>query len=58
MRKGQVLEIAGKRAVVQVSLPLNPKLNESNHPFLTSRFSKEPQALTTCTLIVSSQVMS
>ena len=43
VRKGQVLEISGKRAVVQVI------------PF-SFRFSKEHQALITSTLIVSSQV--
>ena len=42
VRKGQVLEIAGKRAVVQV------------HSLLF-RSSKEHQVLITCTLIASSQ---
>jgi hypothetical protein len=50
VRKGQVLEIAGKRAVVQVSL----------FSSLTSstRSSREHQALIICTLTLSSQVMS
>ena len=42
VRKGQVLEIAGKRAVVQVNLPL-------------PRSSRALLALTTSTLTVSSQ---
>ena len=42
VRKGQVLEIAGKRAVVQVYI-------------YTYRSAKAPPALTTSTLIVSSQ---
>lgn len=75
MRKGQVLEIAGKRAVVQVSL-LSVKviksyklvlvfainhfafiLNHLSNPICDCRFSREHQALTTCTLIASSLVM-
>jgi len=51
MRKGQVLEIAGKRAVVQVCI-----LEFSDLEY--HRFSKEHQELTTYTLTVSSQVMS
>jgi hypothetical protein len=39
MRKGQVLEIAGKRAVVQVRYKL-----ASSHPFI-DRSSKEHQEL-------------
>jgi len=47
IRKGQVLEIAGKRAVVQVRTYLS----------LTFRSSKEHQALIICILMLSSLVM-
>lgn len=55
-RKGQVLEIAGKRAVVQVisTIPIKDSLRE----ILMYRSSKELQVSITYTLIVSSLVMS
>jgi hypothetical protein len=56
VRKGQVLEIAGKRAVVQVRSLRNQQ--RFNRAYYLCRSSKVHQALTTCTLIVSSLVMS
>ena len=55
-RKGQVLEIAGKRAVVQVisTIPIKNSLRE----ILMYRSSKELQVSITYTLIASSLVMS
>ena len=58
-RKGQVLEIAGKRAVVQViSLIQYFEETEGLNEILMYRSSKERQVSTTCTLIASSQVTS